>query len=125
TTATTSRLRAAELLEQQRDDRHAATGSLPLVANAVVVDETGCVGRDAECLGGGGRERRRLDLVAVRGERFEPVPQRVERRRRLGTGGQRVCGRREELVDVDAVRPLEAGHRVQSPLDGDTTRPVV
>src|ERR671911_1148794 len=68
-----------ELLEQEADDRHLAAGAFPRVADAVVVDEPGGVGRAAE--GGGGRlgERGRLDLVAVGGERLEALPQRLER----------------------------------------------
>ena len=47
------------------------------------------------------REHRRLDLVAVGGERLEPVPQRSSGAARLAAGRQRVRRRREHLVRVD------------------------
>ena len=53
-------------------------------ADAVVVDETGRVGRDAERFGDRRGEGCGLHLVAFDRERLEPVPQLIERRRGLG-----------------------------------------
>ena len=90
---------------------------LPLVADAVVVDEAGR--RRARCRAPRSRrrERRRLDLVAVGRERLEAVPQLVERRRRLVAVGERERGHREQLVGVDV-----RGRRDSRRPDGAATR---
>ena len=74
---------------------------LPGVADAVVVDEAADVGRDAERFGHRRGERRRFDLVAVGGERFEAVPELIERRGWRLAVGERERGDREQLVGVD------------------------
>src|SRR3954451_19223508 len=68
----------AELLEEQADNRDVAARPLPRLAHAIVVDEPGGVGRPADRGRRGVRERGRLDLVAVGGERLEALPQRLD-----------------------------------------------
>src|SRR4051794_26781782 len=73
-----------------------------------------------------GGEWCRLDLVAVGRVRLQPVPQR----RRLGrwwlTGGDGQRNRAEQVVmRLNRRRTPEPGHRVQTPLECDTARPVV
>ena len=98
---------------------------LPRVADAVVVDEAGTVGRDAERFGHRRGERRWLDLVAVGGERFEPIPELIERRGWLVAIGERECGDREQLVGVDIARSLVSGSRMEPPLECRATGTVV
>src|SRR5207248_7247886 len=83
-------LRSRQLAEQGVDDRRAPATLLPLVADALVVDDATPVGRDAEGLGGGGAERGRLELVAVGGEGFQPVPQLLDGHRPIHALGQRL-----------------------------------
>ena len=63
-------------------------------------------------------ERRRLHLVAEGGERLQPVPELVERRRQVGARGDGLGDEVEQLVGVDALGPAEPGDGVQAPLDG-------
>ena len=82
-----------ELVDEERDDRHLAVRAFPRVADRLVVDEPAAIGRERERGGGEAREPRGLDLVAVRGEGFEPVPQTRRaaalRRRAAAPAGRR------------------------------------
>ena len=83
----------------------------------VVVDEPAAVGLDAERLDARRPQRRRLDLVAVGGERLEPVPQRRRRHRRRLAGDDRRRRHREHVVGAHRRRPLVPGDRVEPPLE--------
>ena len=112
-------------LEQAGDDRGAALVALHSSRDDGVVDQAGGVGSETQGLGCRGHQRRRLDVVAVGREgASRPVPELVERRRRLGAGGQGEGGPGEDLIGPDAGRPLVARHWMQAPLDGDPARPV-
>ena len=93
-------------------------------ADLLVVDQTDGVGRAAERGGGGLRQRRGFEVVAVGGVALEPVPHRAQRAR-LGTQGERVgvgAGRQRaddllpEVVVREVARQPVPRHRVEPPL---------
>jgi diacylglycerol O-acyltransferase / wax synthase len=129
------RSRGAQLLEEQLDERQATTRCLPCVPDALVVDETARVGRNRDRLGRGGGERCRLELVAVRGEALESIPEGregaplptegEERVRRLLVGvavGERCEHRVPQVVVGEPGGRAEPADWVEAPLEGDTSR---
>ena len=67
-------------------------------------------------------ERRGLDLVAVGGERLEPVPELIERRRRRVAVGERERGRPRTGRGCRHRRSLGSGDRMEPPLEGQRRR---
>ena len=90
-----------------------------------MVDEAGAIGRERERGGRDAREARGFDLVAVRGEGLEPVPQPDERahlvaepqRLRVDALGQLRDDRLPDVVVRAARRRSVAGDRVQPELE--------
>src|ERR1700736_2360885 len=69
----------SELGQEGGDDGDVSLRTFPFVADAGVVDHPAGVGRDAKRLGARGGEGYGLDLVAVGGERFQALPELLER----------------------------------------------
>src|SRR6184192_1825909 len=123
----------AELLEEEADDRDVAARPLPRIAHPFVVDETGGFRRPSDRGGGGLGERRRLDLVAVGGERLEALPQRLDgaglltERERAGiaAGTQLGDDALPEVVVREPRRRPVRGDRVQPPFQRYGAGPVV
>src|SRR3954471_12113558 len=119
-----------QLGEHHLDDRRRAARVLPRGADPVVVDQTDRVGCAVYRRGGGLRERRRLEVVAVCGIALEAVPDRAQRaalrakRERVGTRARRQ--RADDLLPQVVVRELAwqavPGDRVEPPLQRLTTR---